>query len=133
MPLSGHRRQPCGFKQQVYPRADKTGPLSDHRVLLALVETAVALQKIEGFQGAPVHGEQFAPDGKFARPDRGREITEIEQLEVAGSRAGADEPAGCKEVVVAEAALQRTINENVDHCASVPIRSGGYIALYKKG
>ena len=62
-------------------------------------------------------------------PDRGREVAEIEQVEVAASRAGADEPAGFKEVVVAEAALQRTVNENMDHCASVPVRPGGYIAL----
>ena len=80
----------------------------------------------------PVHGEQFAPDGECARPDRGREVAEIEQVEVAASGAGADEPAGCKEVVVAEAALERAVDENIDHCASVLVLPGGYIALYTK-
>ena len=68
MPLSGHRRQPCAVEQQVYPGTDQPGPLNDHRMLFALVEGAVALQQIEGVQGAPVYGEQFAPDREARRP-----------------------------------------------------------------
>ena len=68
MPLSGHRRQPCAVDQQVYPGADQPGSLNDHRVLFAPVKGTVAFQQIEGVQGAPVHGEQFAPDGECPRP-----------------------------------------------------------------
>jgi hypothetical protein len=87
-------------------------------VLFAPVEDAVGLQPVEVFQGMPIHAEQFTLYREHARLDRGREVAQIEQVEAAAGSAGADEPAGCKEVVVAEAALQRTINENMDHCAS---------------
>jgi hypothetical protein len=32
-------------------------------------------------------------------------------------------------VVIAEAALERAVDENMDHCASVLVRPGGYITL----
>jgi hypothetical protein len=90
MPLSGHRSQSCAVDQQVNPRTDHTAPRNHHGVLFAPVKGTVAFQQIEGVQGAPVYGEQFAPDGECARPDRGREVAQIEQVEVAASRAGAE-------------------------------------------
>jgi hypothetical protein len=106
MPISDYRRQPCRFKQQVYPRAEKTGFLNDHRMPFALVEIAITLQKIEASQRILVHHEQFAPDREAATFNHRREIAQIEQVEAAVSDAVADEPACFKKVVVAEAAFQ---------------------------
>src|SRR5687767_10261641 len=99
VPVSRHRRQPCAVDQQVNPRTDQPGPLHDHRVLFSLVEGAVALQKIEAPQRLPVNAEQFASDREAAALDHRGEVAEIEQVEVAASRAGADKLAGCKKVV----------------------------------